>query len=254
MTYAMMMMERLQSMNLTDALASWLDAGGCVVGELRVWRVAGGWEVRHGADAEVDETELEAHTVPEAAREIARYDAAGVYRPLKSAPTLVRGWRLRVRDVASLREVLDFVYPAALGNWIAFGAGRAAPVPLRQTLARQTGMYKITSQLDDDGCRAVVAATCDFATRCRRRITWPLAPGVPMSVLPEEKVTTDLPKDELPVLCLEACNVLVAEARTYIKRQRAASERAGAEKASAANAAAGQAASEAPPASAPTAT
>lgn len=178
--------------------------------------------MRHADDAEAAEDDLTLHHQPEAAREVAKYDAAGCYRPLKAAPTLVRGWRLLLPDLAALREALDFFYPAALGNWVAFTTGRAVPVPVKQTFARQTGMYRITGLLDDDDCRAVVAGNCDYATRCRRRITWPVAPGVPLGALPPEKTDTSPGPHELPILCLEACNVLVAEARSYIKKKRAA--------------------------------
>ena len=211
------------SLNLTDALAAWLDGGGCRIGELWIGREgAGGWEVRHAEDAMLPESSLQTHATPEAARDIARYDASGAYRPLKAAPTLIRGWRMVVPDIASLRTVLDFFYPAALGNWAAFTSGRAAPIPLKQTFARQTGMYRITQLLDEDDCRAVVAATCGYDSCCRRRITWDLSPGVPLGCLPARKTITTAPPEELPILCLEACGVLVAAARAHIKRKRAA--------------------------------
>lgn len=194
------------------------------MGELIIHRTDGGWEVRHIADAESPASSLTTSTRPEEAREIAKYDAAGDFRPLKAAPTLIRGWRLVVPDVASLREALDFIYPAALGNWVAFTAGRAVPVPLKETLARQTGMYRITGLLNDHDCRSVVAATCDFATRCRRRITWPVSPGHPLTALTPEKTDTHPGQGELPILCLEACNFLVAAARSYIKSKRATPE------------------------------
>lgn len=209
-------------LSLDDALRHWLESGGRRLGELVIRRCGEGWELRHHADAAADETALTRHDRPEAAREIARYDDAGQYRPLKAAPTLVRGWRLVAPDTATLRTALDFFYPAALGNWVAFTSGRAVPVPVKATFARQTGMYRITGLLDDDDCRTVVAATCDYATRCRRRITWPVAPGIPLDTLPPEKTDTAPPEHELPILCLEACSLLVAAARTHIKKKRAA--------------------------------
>ncbi|MFN0126674.1 MAG: DR2241 family protein [Verrucomicrobiales bacterium] len=209
---------------MTHALASWLRRGGNRLGELIIQGIDDGWEARHIADAEIPPSTLTSYNRAEAAREIAKYDAAGDFRPLKAAPTLIRGWRLVVPDVSALREALDFFYPAALGNWVAFTADRAVPVPLKETFARQTGMYRITGLLTDDDCRAVVATTCDFATCCRRRITWPVSPGHPLTTLPPEKTDTNPDKDELPILCLEACNFLVAAARSYIKVKRATAE------------------------------
>lgn len=214
--------DRPPAPSLTDALAHWLESGGRRIGELVIRPHGAGWELRHAADEAAEASELTHHDRPEAAREIAKYDAAGQYRPLKAAPTLIRGWRLLVADVGALRETLDFFYPAALGNWVAFTTGRATPVPVKQTFARQTGMYRITGLLDDDDCRTVVAATCDFATKCRRRITWPVASGVPLGNLPPEKTDTTPAPGELPILCLEACSLLVAAARTHIKRKRSA--------------------------------
>jgi sirohydrochlorin cobaltochelatase len=186
-----------------------------------ITREGAGWEVRHRDDADAEASSLARHERPEAAREIAKYDAAGQYRPLKGAPSLVRGWRLVVPDAAGLRAALDFFYPAALGNWVAFTTGRATPVPVKSTFARQTGMYRITGLLDDEDCRTVVAATCDYATRCRRRITWPVASGVPLGNLPPEKTDTAPGPGELPILCLEACSLLVAAARaqTSVRRK-----------------------------------
>jgi len=210
---------------VTEALAAWLEGGDRRVGELVIRRGADGWEVRHERDAAAEAAVLTTYGEPEAAREIAKYDESGGYRPLKGAPTLIRGWRLVVPGVDGLRAALDFFYPAAVGNWVAFTAGRVMPVPMKATLARQTGMYRITGLLDDDDCRAVVATTCDFATACRRRIAWSIAPGIPLDHMPPEKTNTSPAPDELPILCLEACNFLVAAARTHIKQKRSAGSR-----------------------------
>jgi len=207
---------------LTNALATWLEGGGRRIGELVILRRGPGWELRHVDDREAADGALTTRDQPAAAREIAKYDASGVYRPLKAAPSLIRGWRLALPDVESLRAALDFFYPAALGNWVALTAGRAAPSPLKDTFARQTGMYRITGLLDEDDCRTVVAANCDYATNCRRRIAWPIAAGVPLDTLTPEKTNLTPAEDEMPILCLHACSLLVAAARTHIKKKRAA--------------------------------
>jgi len=208
--------------SLTESLADWIAQGGRRLGELSILPTADGYEVRHTADAETPADQLTAHSTPEDAREISKYDAAGTYRPLKGAPSLVRGWRLTLPDLHSLRQALDFFYPAALGNYVAFTTGHATPSPIRETFARQTGMYRITGLLDEDDCRTVVAQNCDYATRCRRRIAWPLTPGQPLDNLPREKTNLSPAPDEMPVLCLHACSLLVAAARTHIKKKRAA--------------------------------
>src|SRR5437764_13434814 len=89
------------------ALESWLGAGLNRMGELLI---RGKFEVLHHADA--DRADLQLFNTPQAAREIARFDEAGNFRPLKSAPNLRRGWRLALSSIAQLREALDFFYPA----------------------------------------------------------------------------------------------------------------------------------------------
>ena len=49
-----------------------------------------------------------------------------------------------------------------------------------------------------------------------------VAAGVPFDTLPPEKTNLEPAPDEMPVLCLHACSLLVASARTYIKKKRAA--------------------------------
>src|SRR2546425_1052583 len=44
---------------------------------------------------------------PEDAAEIARYDDAGNYRALKTAPNLRHGWRFEIADLAGLRRALN---------------------------------------------------------------------------------------------------------------------------------------------------
>jgi hypothetical protein len=51
-----------------------------------------------------------------------------------------------------------------------------------------------------------------------KHILWPLAPGVPVSSLPAEKFSPDATPGTLPLLCHEACNLLVAKAREVVKK------------------------------------
>ena len=207
--------------SLNDRLAAWLAAGGRLIGELAVLPREAGWEIRHHADADVPEDGLAWHATPEAARELAKNDAQGRFRPLKAAPTLPRGWRLRLADLTALRQALDFFYPAAIGNWAAFCQGRATPVPASETFARQTGMYQTTRGMTPDDTLALAREFCEYATRCRRRIAWPLAAGQPaIGLLPAEKTDLAPGAHEWPILCLEPCNLFVAAARGYLKKKR----------------------------------
>ncbi len=161
------------------AFDAWLQGGGRRLGQVAIFSVPEGWELRHVDDADEDSFTLKTGNQALEAREWAKRDDAGAFRPLKGAPTLARGWRLILQTPDEVREALDHLYPAAIGSWFRFSAGQAAAVPLRETLDRQTGMYRIAALLTDEQAAEVVQRTCDFDRCCRRRIVWPLRPGCP---------------------------------------------------------------------------
>ena len=109
---------------------------------------------------------------PTAARELAKFDSGGRFRPLKTAPTLRRGWRIELPNVSGVRETLDYFYPAAIGNRVRFRDGAATPVPLRITLERQTGIYRVTALMTDAEVGEVIQHTCHEG--CLRKIEWAL--------------------------------------------------------------------------------
>ena len=75
-------------------------------------RGSGGFVLCHRDDENV--RDLEILGKPDDAIEIARYDDAGNYRPLKTAPNLRHGWRLELVDLGGLHRALDYFYP---GRW-----------------------------------------------------------------------------------------------------------------------------------------
>ena len=180
---------------MTGALAAWLAAGGRRVGQVAIC----GMELRHEDDA--GRRDLALHTRWEDARALATFDDAGKYRPLKTAPNLRHGWLLALNDVESLRRALDYFYPAMLGVWLSRTRGELFPVPLRATLDRQTGMYAVTKTITDEQARAMVDGFC---AGCLKRRLW------------DGQAPTAAP-GALPLLCHEACNLLVAEARKVVK-------------------------------------
>lgn len=203
--------------NVAEALQTWLDAGGHEIGEIHLQSIdGGGWELRHRDDG--GRENLAVQRGAEAARKLAHYTDTGDFRPLKTAPNLRHGWRLIVADLAELRRALDYFYPAMIGVWLSHTRGKLAPVPLRTTLERQTGMYRVTQKITDAEAQETVRDFCRSAGGCLKRILWPLAPGHPITTLPPEKFATDAEPGELPLLCHEACNLLVAKAREVVKR------------------------------------
>jgi sirohydrochlorin cobaltochelatase len=151
------------------------------------------------------------------------FDDANAYRPLKTAPTLKHGWKLRLATGDELRRALDHFYPAMTGLWHSHLHKQLHAVPLRETLNRQTGMYAATKRLQDDEGQKLVGEACAL-NACRKRILWPFAEGQPLTQLTAEKLSlepqvTDAGFREIPLLCQEACNILVAACREVVKKR-----------------------------------
>jgi sirohydrochlorin cobaltochelatase len=200
----------------TQQLEDWLKTGGKRIGQLATSRADEGWELRHADDT--GREGLEYFSKWEDARTLANLDDAGSFRALKTAPNLRHGWRLLLPDALSVRLALDYFYPAMLGVWLAHGRGEVTPVELRATLARQTGMYRITQKLTDEQAQRLVAKQCRSNSGCLKTILWRISAGISVPLLPPEKFRADAtPSDAIPLLCHEACNFLVAAARKMVK-------------------------------------
>jgi len=206
---------------LTSQLLAWLAAGGRQIGEVLIRQVTGGWLIFHEADeAAAGQGSLTRHTDPEDALDLARYDAAGAFRPLKTAPTLKTGWELFLTTPTALHDALDFLYPAALANWFRYAGGHIPPRNLKEMLGRQTGMYRITGLIRENEAQGLVARTCHDGN-CRRKLLWTWDGTTSWHTLPPEKSTcsrapgTALPT--IPLLCTDVCPLLVGPARPLVK-------------------------------------
>ena len=187
---------------ICDFLQQRLDAGEWRIGQVLV---RPGISLRHIEDAA--RQDLKIFTAATDARELAKYDDAGGYRPLKSAPNLRHGWQLSLTGGDDLRRALDFLYPAALGTWLAFGRGELAVTPLRGTLERQTGMYRVTQLITDAQAGEVIRRTC--VEGCLRVRLWDLNSAI---------ANPSFAFQNPAVLCAEACNLLVAACRPVAKQ------------------------------------
>ena len=186
---------------LTQSLASWLESGRTRIGQVVILETPDGWELRHAEDAE--RGDLVRHEGASAARHLGNLDDAETYRPLKTAPNLRHGWRLALRDVDELRRALDYFYPAMTEMWQSWPRGDLRAVPFRETLNRQTGMYRVAQQITDGQARTMIDSFCAGCLKCR---LW----------------DAQMPVDDaraIPMVCHEACNLLVAEARKVVKAE-----------------------------------
>jgi sirohydrochlorin cobaltochelatase len=196
---------------VSEFLADYLRGGSCLLGQVQIFS---DHRLCHVDDFE--RTDLAIFTDPHDAIEIARYDDKGDYRPLKTAPNLRHGWLLKLSSLEEVTLALDFLYPAALGTALAFARRSLKHVDLRETLARQTGMYAITKKITDEQAEATIARTCNHEHGCIRHILWSISAGHPSAL---SRQPSEIPWSEsaLPILCAEACNLLVAAARKTFK-------------------------------------
>jgi sirohydrochlorin cobaltochelatase len=194
-------------------------------------RKGAGFVLLHRDDASLDQ--LQTFRDVEEAVEIAKYDDAGNYRPLKTAPNLRHGWRLELATVEKLRRALDYFYPGRLAVFAAWKSGELKTTLLRETLDRQSGMYRVAAKISDPQIDEVVADFCRSDSGCLRTILWKRDRNgaIASTKLPKEKFD---PSDDqvavrpesttpatIPLLCQEACNLLVAECLRVVKEETA---------------------------------
>jgi sirohydrochlorin cobaltochelatase len=193
------------------------------IGEIVAQQRASGAIVLSHRD-DIERQDLRVYNSPVDAAQIVRFDDAGVYRPLKTAPNLAHGWLLMLRDVEELRLALELFYPARVAAFAAHRAGELIPTTFRATLERQSGMYRVAATINDPQADALIGRFCRSSGGCLRTILWRRDPAgtVPSRALPSEKFDpahdqTGHGERTMPLLCQEACNLLVAEARRVVK-------------------------------------
>ena len=199
-----------------------------------------GFVLLHRDDESLDR--LHTYREAEDAVEIAKYDDAGNYRSLKTAPNLRQGWRLELATLEELRRALNYFYPSRLAVFTVWKRGHLKTTALRETLDRQSGMYRVGAKISDPQINDLVADFCRSDTGCLRTILWKRdRNGVIASTkLPTEKFdpvydqvmaacsrrpaadasASHSEAATVPLLCQEACNLLVADCRKVVKGAR----------------------------------
>jgi sirohydrochlorin cobaltochelatase len=202
-------------------------------------REGAGFVLLHRDDESLDQ--LQTYRDAEDAIGIAKYDDAGDYRPLKTAPNLRHAWRLELATVEELRRALDYFYPSRLPVFAAWKSGYLKTTALRETLDRQSGMYRAAAKISDPQINDLVADFCRSDSGCLRTILWKRDQNgvIASTKLPKEKFNPVYdqamaacshrpPGDArashseaatFPLLCQEACNLLVAECRKVVKAE-----------------------------------
>ena len=201
------------------------------IGQLEIVPLEEGFILFHRDD--IGRNDLKEHEICDAF-EIAKFDDAGNYRPLKTAPTLRHGWKIFARDLFQVERLIETIYPGRLAMLRAFKSGELTTTSLRETLNRQTGMYRVAAKISDEQIDDLVGDFCRSDVGCLRTILWKRDTfnKDPSSKLPPEKFDSAVDQylsakrprsataatESIPLLCQEACNLLVAEARKIVKK------------------------------------
>jgi hypothetical protein len=168
------------------------------------------YELRHEDDADADVETLETHDKPRSARQLAKHDDRGRYRPLKTAPTLQSGWVFPDLGPAALVETVDFLYPATIANWHREREGELDVTHWDENTERQTGIYGLLETWNrQEGHEHVnrVAEACCVDSRCLKRREWEYS----------EDEDLDVPGGEGEFPCREPCSLVHAAARQWTK-------------------------------------
>lgn len=128
----------------------------------------------------------------------------GEFRPLHAAPNLPRGWKTSALNFDERVLALRVLYPNSVSHWTQWKEKTLRVTPYLETAERQTGMYHCTRLLTPDQLSELVQGAC--AKACLKRRLW------------EPQDTVDEREREIPLICSEACNFLIAQAREVVKR------------------------------------
>ena len=212
------------SHSLTKNFAEALDAGVNQIGQIRI--LQNPLRLHHIDDDDLDA--LEVHTDPDQAREIALYDDAGEYRFTKGELSLKRGWLFQLDSLAEVQCTIDLFYPASLGLWNAHQNGTIRIQNLRDKLNRQTGMYRHSRNVSDQGAQELVQSLCGPANKCVKKILWNIDQDTPLADSEASRfegiVGETCSSKAIPMVCQEACNFFVAQARKKSKEEFEAKE------------------------------
>ena len=217
---------------VSEALAAALGKGPLEIGQVRIEPFTGDrYTLCHTDDFPAGDG-LSLFSTAAGALEIATFDDAGRFRPLKTAPNLRRGWVLELQGVSEVQRALGYFYPGRLEVYLAAISKRLAPVALRATLNRQSGMYRVAANITDEEMNKVVFEVCRSDGGCLRTILWKKSEGggIPSTHLPPNKFdpakNQTRVKDQtqavafLPLLCQEACAVLIEACRRKARPDR----------------------------------
>ncbi len=171
-----------------------------ILAQVLLQRAGHAFNLRHIEDRDLPGEQLRRLSLPDL-RKLALFNAAGQFRPLRSAPDLSRGWIFTCNTAAELWRALQELYPGAVPDWFAARSPNPPVTHYREYTNRQTGMYRISQLLTDDQAAKVIRACC-HPRFCLKRRLWTISGLEPDSAAS---------KSAIP--CLESCAVFLELAR-----------------------------------------
>ncbi|MDX1681047.1 MAG: DR2241 family protein [Akkermansiaceae bacterium] len=214
-------------MSLSQQLLELIRKGRRHIGEILIMDLADdGFLLCHHLDADEAASDghgkLEVHHSADVARAISTYDAEGEYRFAKAQVNLKRGWAILLPNERELLRALDLFYPAGVGIFLAHQDGSLEIEHMRDKLNRQTGMYKFARNISDEGAQALIKDLCGPAHQCARRILWQIDENTPLENSEASRykgICAGSESEAIPLMCREACNHFVAQARKVSKQE-----------------------------------
>ncbi len=174
--------------------------------------------IYHQSDASKAIDELDLITDEEALQAITVWGTDGEYRFLKGSTTLKSGWYYIATDLTSLVSALQVIYPACISLLLAHDNKTIRSQSLFGKLSRQTGMYGRTKNISQEGATKLIAEACK-APSCDKVCLWTY--DQEFKQMPQAPVAP-----QLPLICQEPCNHLVASCRPIVKQEWEASQAA----------------------------
>lgn len=141
-----------------------------VWGQVKISQQKDSYEVRHVHDQRAEKEALRKVTAAEL-RDVVAREASGNFRPLKSAPDLVSGWRHVAAGDDGLLRTFEIIYPGWIVEALAYKTGSVRLQSWKSFSSRQTGIYKKVATLGETEIERVVSTCCSTAF-CMRRPVW----------------------------------------------------------------------------------
>ncbi len=177
-----------------------LIKGDFILAEVLILQQNSGFELRHVNDRATVREKLKAVSLSEV-QSIAQFTSTHAFRPLKSSPNLQSGWLLVVKNESELGYALNHFYPNAIADLFA-AKNKTPPITnYREFTNRQSGMYRITTMLNDTQAAQIIRACCDKRFCLKQRL-WSV-----------EGLAVDSVAEKSLIPCLEPCALLLELAR-----------------------------------------